>query len=164
MQRESLITIRVRAADAAYFFNYPLNSMYNQRLKKIFRTVKDGPVSQTSFWNWFLGNLAPPVSTSSLSLFPSLSLSFSGRIPIWSVKSHHVYLLARLLRPTREGAQGGAPSPIQVGTSGLTKMVQISCFKVLLVFRVNQVTQPFFSIKFSYYTIFFLISLIFLTK
>ena len=154
MQRESLITIRVRAADAAYFFNHPLNSMYNQRFKKIFWTVKSGPVSQTSFWNWFLGNLPPPVSTSSLSLSPSLSLSFSGRIPIWSVKSHHVYLLARLLRPTREGAQGGALSPIQVGASGLTKMVQISCFKVLLVFHVNQVTQPFFSIKFSYYTIF----------
>ena len=54
----------------------------------------------------------------------------------------------------QEQAQGGAPSPIQVGASGLMKMVEISCFKVLLVFRVNQVTQPFFSIKFSYYTIF----------
>ena len=48
---------------------YPWISMYNQKYKKPFWTIKDGPVSQTSFSNWFLGNLAPPVSLSfSLSL------------------------------------------------------------------------------------------------
>ena len=57
---------------------YPLISMYNQKYKKLSRTIKDGTVSQTSFSNWFLGNLAPPVSTLSLSLSPSPSLSFSG--------------------------------------------------------------------------------------
>ena len=40
-----------------------------KKYKKPFQTIKDGPVSQTSFSNWFLGNLAPPVSLSfSLSL------------------------------------------------------------------------------------------------
>ena len=38
-----------------------------------------GPVSQTSFLDWFLGNLAAPVSNLSLSLpLPPPSLSFSG--------------------------------------------------------------------------------------
>ena len=73
---------------------YPLISMYKKRYKKPLRTIKDGPVSQTSFSNWFLGNLAPPVSTLSLSLSLSPSLSFSGWIPIWSVEARQVYLLA----------------------------------------------------------------------
>ena len=48
---------------------HPLISMYNKKYKRRFWTIKDGPVSQTSFSNWFLGNLAPPVSLSfSLSL------------------------------------------------------------------------------------------------
>ena len=84
--------------------------MYNQRYKKLFQTIKDGPVSQTSFWNWFLGNLAPPVSTSSLSLSPSLSLSFSGRILIRSMEAHHVYLRALASKThTRESLMQGNP-------------------------------------------------------
>ena len=59
-----------------------------------------------------------------------------------------------LLRPTREEAQGWAPSAIQMGTGSLTQMVQTSCPEVLLVLHVNQVIQPLFSTKFSYYTIF----------
>ena len=58
-----------------------------------------------------------------------------------------------LLRSTREGAQGGAPSAIQVDAGGLTEMVQTSCLEVLLVFCINQVIQPLFSTKSSYYTI-----------
>ena len=58
-----------------------------------------------------------------------------------------------LLRPMLEGAQG-IPSAIQVGAGGLTKIVQTSCLEVLLVFHVNKVIQPLFSVKFSYYTIF----------
>ena len=89
---------------------YPLISMYNQRFKKLFQTIKDGPVSQTSFWNWFLGNLAPPVSTSPLSLSPSLSLSFSGRILIRSMEAHHVYLRALASKThTRESLMQGNP-------------------------------------------------------
>ena len=58
-----------------------------------------------------------------------------------------------LLRSVREGAQGGVLSDIQMGTSGLTFMLQISCPEILLAFPVNQVIQPLFSTKFSYYTI-----------
>ena len=61
--------------------------------------------------------------------------------------------LPQLLRSMREGAQGGALSDIQMGTSGLTFMLQISCPEILLAFPVNQVIQPLFSTKFSYYTI-----------
>ena len=47
---------------------------------------------RAAFQIGFLEIWLPPVSTSSLSLSPSPSLSFSGRIPIWSVVAHHVYL------------------------------------------------------------------------
>ena len=39
---------------------------------------------------------------------------FSGWIPIWSMGARHVYLLVPAFKPQREGAQGGAPSDIQV--------------------------------------------------
>ena len=43
-----------------------------------------------------------------------LAPRFSGWIPIWSVGARHVYLLVLAFKPTWEGAQGGAPSDIQV--------------------------------------------------
>ena len=43
-----------------------------------------------------------------------LAPCFSGWIPIWSVGANHVCLLAPVFKPMREGAQGGAPSNIQV--------------------------------------------------
>ena len=61
--------------------------------------------------------------------------------------------LPRLLSSVRERAQGGALSDIQMGTSGLTFMLQISCPEILLAFPVNQVIQPLFSTKFSYYIV-----------
>ena len=84
--------------------------MYKIRYKKPLQTIKDGPVSQPSFLNWFLGILAPPLSNFSLSLSPSPSLSFSGRIPIWSVEAHHVYLSALASKThTRESLMQGNP-------------------------------------------------------
>ena len=85
--------------------------MYNQKYKRLFWTIKDGPVTgKTGF---------PHVK--SLSLFLPLPPSpFQAELPsgVWSL-SESTYL-PWLLRPTREGAQGGAPSAIQVGAGGLT--------------------------------------------
>ena len=67
---------------------YPLISMYNQKYKKLFQTIKDGPVTgKTGF---------PHVKSLflSLSLSPSPSLSFSGWIPIWGMEALRLYLLA----------------------------------------------------------------------
>ena len=77
-----------------------------------------GPVSQTSFLDWFLGNLAAPVSNLSLSL-PLPPSPFQAEFPSGAWKLSESTYLLWLLRPTQEGAQGGAPSAIQVGTSGL---------------------------------------------
>ena len=62
--------------------------------------------------------------------------------------AHHVYLLVPALKPTREGAQGGAPSDIQVAPVAQRRWVQIPCLGILLVSHVNQVIQPLFL---SYY-------------
>ena len=58
-----------------------------------------------------------------------------------------------LLRSVREEAQGRALSAIQTDPSSLTKMMRASCPEVLLAYPINQVIQPLFSTKFSYYTI-----------
>ena len=84
--------------------DYPLISMYNQRYKKLFQTIKDGPASQTSFSNCFLGNLASLGLTTSLALSPSPSLSFLGWIPIWSMEAHYVYLLALASKTEARGS------------------------------------------------------------
>ena len=81
---------------------YPLISVYNQKYKKLSWTIKDGPISRTGFLEIWL----PPCR---LSLFLSPSLSFSGWfLGTWRL-SVSTYLPG-VLRPTREGAQGGAPS------------------------------------------------------
>ena len=107
---------------------YPLISMYKIRYKKPLQTIKDGPVSQPSFLNWFLGILAPPLSNFSLSLSPSPSLSFSGWIPIWGVEALWVYLLALASKTHVRGSprrgtlhySSGRQRPNVDGTSSLS--------------------------------------------
>ena len=72
------------------------------------------PASETGFLEIWL----PPVSNLSLSL-PLPPSPFQAEFPsgVWRL-SKSTYL-PWLLRPTREGAQGGAPSTIQVGAGGL---------------------------------------------
>ena len=53
-----------------------------------------------------------------------------------------------LLRSVREGAQGGAPSDIQMDTGGLTYMVQTSCPEVLLAFHVTKLFSLFSPLNF----------------
>ena len=70
--------------------------------------------------NWFLGNLAPSVSTSSLSLFLPLPPSpFQAEFPSGAWRLAMSTYMLWLLRPMLEGAQG-IPSAIQVGAGGLT--------------------------------------------
>ena len=66
----------------------------------------------------------------------SLSFSFSG----WSPEAQELSaftFLPGLLRPTREGAQGGATSAIQEGACGLREQSK-SCAGALLAFCINQ--------------------------
>ena len=66
----------------------------------------------------------------------SLSFSFSGWSPGAQGPSAFTFLPG-LLRPTREGAQGGAPSAIREGVCGLCEQSK-SCAGALLAFCVNQ--------------------------
>ena len=99
---------------------YPLISMYNQKYKRLSRTIKDVPVSQTSFSNWFIGNLTPPCRIPLSPFLPLPPSPFQAEFPSGAWKLSESTYLPWLLRPTWEGAQGRAPSAIQVGSSGLT--------------------------------------------
>ena len=75
-----------------------------------------------------------------LSLFLPLPPSpFQAEFPSGAWRLTTSTYVPWLLRPTREGAQGGAPSAIQADGGGLTEMVQISCFEFLLDFHVNKI-------------------------
>ena len=68
-----------------------------------------------------LERLVSPMSNLFLSLFLPLPPSpFQPEFPSGAGRLTTSTYLSWLLRPTREGAQGGAPSAIQVGTGGLT--------------------------------------------
>ena len=77
-----------------------------------------------------------------------LAPHFSGWIPIWSVGACHVYLVVLAFKPTREGAQGGAPSDIQVAPVAQRRWCKFLVLEFFLVSHVNQVIQPRFL---SYY-------------
>ena len=77
-----------------------------------------------------------------------LAPRFSGWIPIWNVGARHVYLLVPVFKPTREGAQGGAPSDIQVAPVAQRRWCKFLVLEFFLVSHVNQVIQPRFL---SYY-------------
>ena len=90
-----LILIKVRTADPRVTLFIP---MYNKRYTSKPKNKEIGSVSRKT--------------DSLMSFFPAPR--FSGWIPIWSVGACHVYLLVLAFKPTREGAQGRAPSNIQV--------------------------------------------------
>ena len=86
--------------------------------------------------------------TESWSPLVVLSFSlFSGWLPGVQGSSEFTSL-PRLLRPTREGARGGAPSTIQEGACGLREQCK-SCAGALLAFCVNQGISASFSPLFS---------------
>ena len=66
-----------------------------------------------------LERLVSPVSNLSLSL-PLPPSTFQAEFPSGAWRLSECTYLPRLLRPMREGAQGGAPSAIQAGAGGLT--------------------------------------------
>ena len=124
MYMKHLILIKVRTADPLVTSKFPFVSMCNKKYISKPENKENGPVSGKT-------------DSVFLAQFPSGAwrLAKSTYLP-W------------LLRPTREGAQGGASSAIQTGAGGLRQMVQTSCLEVLLVLHINQVIQPLFSTKF----------------
>ena len=98
-------------------------------------------------------------------VFPVSSLFyFQAEFPSGAWKLSESTYLPWLLRPMQEGAQGGGPSTIQVGASGLMYTVQVPCLGTLLVLHVKQVIQPLFSTKFLTMLFFPNLSCTFLNK
>ena len=95
----------------------------------------------------FLHKLGLP-RVDSLSLFLPLPPSPFQADPLECRGSPSLLICPGLLRLSREGAQGGAPSAIQAGAGGLTQVVQTPCLGTLLLFHENQVIQPLFSTNF----------------
>ena len=62
--------------------------MYNQKYKKLFWTIKDGPVP---------GKTGSPMSS-------FLSYSIFWLIPIWDIEASHVYLFARASKTHTRGS------------------------------------------------------------
>ena len=90
---------------------YPLISVYNQKYKEPFWTIKVGPVT---------GKTGFPL-IDSLSLFlPHPASPFQAEFPSGAWRLTMSTYLPWLPRQTREGAQGGAPSTIQEDAGGLT--------------------------------------------
>ena len=75
----------------------------------------------------------------------SFFLSPSGWIPIWNMGALHVYLLVLAFKPTQEGAQGGAPSDIQVAPVAQRRW----CKFLLLEFYWYPMQTKLFSLFFS---------------
>ena len=149
MQREILVLIRARAADIAYFFFIihwslctikRIKCFYGQeRMDQFLR-----PGSRTCFLEIWL-----PLCWISLSLFQPLPPStLQAEFPSGEGRLTKSTYFPWLLRPRREGAQGGAPCAIPAGASGLAKILQTSCPEVLIIFCVNQVIHALFSTKF----------------
>ena len=57
-------------------------------------------------------------------------LYFQAEVPSGAWRLAMSTYLPRLLRSTREGAQGGAPPDIQEDAGGLTSMVQTPCLEL----------------------------------
>ena len=108
-----LILIKVRSADPHVTLKFPFVSTFNKRYISKPENKEIGSVS---------GKTDSPVSflfSVFLAQFPSGAwrLAMSTYLP-W------------LLRPTREGAQGGAPSTIQVGAGGLHRWCKLLVSKL----------------------------------
>ena len=131
---------------------YPLISMYNQKYKKLSQTIKDGPVFQTSFSNWFLGNLAPP-HVNSLSLSFSLSLPLLFRLIPWYAEAHWVYLLALASKTHTRGS----PRWGTLHYSSGHRWPNVDCASFLswnfIAFPHKSSYSASFLHQFSYYTI-----------
>ena len=70
------------------------------------------------------------------------------------MEAHQVYLLASASKIHKRGSPRWGTPAIKEDTGGLTEMMQVPCLGTLLVLHINQVIQPLFATKFSYYTIF----------
>ena len=110
-----LSLIKVRTADPRVTLKFPFVSMCNKRY--ISKPKKQR--NQISFWkDWF-----PRVVLSCSPFFWQNSHLEHGCSPSLLILPWH-------LSSTREGAQGGAPSDIQVGTSGLRRWCKLLVSKL----------------------------------
>ena len=125
-----LILVKIRTAD-------PCVTLYSSLC--VIKGIKANPKIKKG--DQFPERLIPPCRF-------FLAPCFSGRIPIWSMGARHVCLLAPVFKPTWEGAQGGAPSDIQVAPVAQRRWCKFLVLEFFLVSHVNQVIQPRFL---SYY-------------
>ena len=97
MQRESLVSIRVRAADPAWLCIIHWSLCTTKSIKAFLENKEMGQ---------FLGNLAPPAST--LSPFFSLSLPLFFRLIPWNTEALCIHFSARASKtPVRGSPRGG---------------------------------------------------------
>ena len=73
---------------------------------------------------------------------------FSGWIPIWSMGALQVYLFAPVFKPTREGAQGGAPCDIQGAPVAQRRWCKFLVLNFIGIPRKPSYSAPFLSYYF----------------
>ena len=142
MQRESLVSIRVRAADPAWLCIIHWSLCTTKSIKAFLENKEMGQ---------FLGNLAPPAST--LSPFFSLSLPLFFRLIPWNTEALCIHFSARASKTPVRGSPRQGTLRYSSRCLWPTWTEQVSCLETLLAFRVNQGIASSFLLYFFHYII-----------
>ena len=140
MQKESLVSIRVRTAVPAWLciFHYVKLRVYKHLWK-----IKS--------WG-FCTSLASPVLTLSLSF--SLSLPLLFRLIPWNTEALYIHFSAQASKTPARGSPRQGTLRYSSGRLWPTWTEQVSCLETLLAFRVNQGISASFLLYF-FTTLFF---------